>query len=330
MLRWTLGVVSLCAFALAASFAGAVPVTNSNEGAPAPLVTPTLQGPAEDELARVRADDEESENDLAIDTNFAQTGARGDGGADEQVVRTEHLASPSPVPDHLVREIRMPKRIAKSDDGRGDMAAGENVPLDADCDSPQLGETEPWPIGPTEVNMNANNRSSMESHSMGSMHEQDDATREVLPVDSGKANPPAADHSSANLGHSEANAANPIEFDPDFRSETLPLPNPEENKKIKCSRFLNGHDVPDALHMLDDECGMPEPVIPCETPGNSTLCVKRLQLDAPPIPKAELMPPVPPSVAPGASFSDQYTNISVEFVDFGVTKTVETDRKSVV
>jgi hypothetical protein len=44
---------------------------------------------------------------------------------------------------------------------------------------------------------------------------------------------------------------------------------------------------------LDDDCGMPEPMIPCETPGNSTLCVARVQLLPPVIPEAELMPPIP-------------------------------------
>jgi hypothetical protein len=73
---------------------------------------------------------------------------------------------------------------------------------------------------------------------------------------------------------------------------------------------------------------MPEPVIPCETEGNSTLCVERIQIAPPPSPKVELMPPVPPGeYVPETA---QYANVAVEFVDFGATRSFRSHVSSTI
>eukprot|EP00300_Choanocystis_sp_HF-7_P033802 c46232_g1_i1.p1 GENE.c46232_g1_i1~~c46232_g1_i1.p1 ORF type:complete len:522 (-),score=82.27 c46232_g1_i1:53-1396(-) len=108
------------------------------------------------------------------------------------------------------------------------------------------------------------------------------------------------------------------------------LPQPKEDpkllKRIKASRNRNAHDVPSALTELDDdECGSPEPVIPCETPGNTTLCEPSIILQPPAPPVAEQMPPIPRLYSLPRNMVE-HTNISVEFVDFGKTSQVFADK----
>jgi len=180
-----------------------------------------------------------------------------------------------------------------------------------DCDSPQLGDIEPNPQSTTIVNMND------QPPSAATIPEQNPEDREVL-MDSDKYVPVAADAPSA---LSSEVSTDPVKAEPvDTRAERSELPDiNQEAPKPKCSRSTNGNDVPDPLSELGEECGMPEPVIPCETRGNSTKCEPSLTLVAPPAPLAERMPPIMPSPQPNESLTSE---MSIELPDFGISRSI--------
>lgn len=216
------------------------------------------------------------------------------------------------IPLHLKDESKSPMLRAISPDGRTEMKPAKSAIGDADCDSPQIGEEEPWPSQGGVVNMN-NVTSAVPMEEQREEREVLlDAAKNITQDDPSAYSGPPLDHPSEFV--------RPAEINPAMRMEVLPLPNDVVEKKSKCSRTNNGNDIPEALHALDDECGMPEPEIPCETAGNSTLCVQRIQLPIPPVPKVELMPAIPPQ--PYMLKVPQYVDVAVEFVDFGIAREI--------
>jgi len=219
-------------------------------------------------------------------------------------------AKDDPLPP--VREMAMAEVIPDASqlnkrDPRDEMRPAEDESFDDDCDSPQTGELDVQ----ESVKLTMNSPGALTT--MGA--EQDAATREVLP-DAIKYQKPNVEaptaYSGKNNSH-ESDATQPL--DTHAAEEKFELP---EGKgiKSKCSRNINGHDVMvEGMGELGDDCGMPEPTIPCETPGNSTRCPPKLILEPPRLPVAERMPaiPAPPYDAPVA--------MSVELVDYGVSRT---------
>eukprot|EP00300_Choanocystis_sp_HF-7_P027179 c32250_g1_i1.p1 GENE.c32250_g1_i1~~c32250_g1_i1.p1 ORF type:complete len:637 (+),score=114.63 c32250_g1_i1:253-1911(+) len=186
------------------------------------------------------------------------------------------------------------------------MSATPQTPFDDDCDSPQIGEDEPWPNkDQVEMENPSSSRNLMKEPPVSSKHVALEKNETLPTVDD-----PAAFEAQ------EEPADKPLEQPDGTKTEVLPEPtNPR-----KCSRSGNSHDVPNPLELMDDDCGMPEPEIPCETVGNSTECEKpiseKIQLEPPEIPQAERMPPpfaIPPIVeAPPPK-------VAIEFVDLGIT-----------
>eukprot|EP00300_Choanocystis_sp_HF-7_P021953 c21066_g1_i1.p1 GENE.c21066_g1_i1~~c21066_g1_i1.p1 ORF type:complete len:464 (-),score=102.95 c21066_g1_i1:20-1411(-) len=67
---------------------------------------------------------------------------------------------------------------------------------------------------------------------------------------------------------------------------------------------------------------IPHVVIPCETPGNTTACnPPPEQVLSEEVPEAEVMPPIPPVVVPGLQ-RKQDAELSIEFVDLGLSKQI--------
>eukprot|EP00300_Choanocystis_sp_HF-7_P027393 c32493_g1_i1.p1 GENE.c32493_g1_i1~~c32493_g1_i1.p1 ORF type:complete len:678 (+),score=112.70 c32493_g1_i1:45-2078(+) len=232
---------------------------------------------------------------------------------------------PSETPAQLAAEMKMPFKPARSDDGRADMRPSKSLPFDSDCDSPQLGESEAWP-NKAQVDMNEVPKSDMGTEQHETMAEQPDSTRE-FPLDKNSTHPteddPAALKGVETMKPDDFNEPQETE-DVSLRTESLPEPPAAIQNKTKCSRSHNAHDVPDPLEVMDDDCGMPEPEIPCETAGNSTLCPRdKIELRVPEVPEAELMPPTH-GVQNHEPLAPLTTRISVEFVDFGVTSQVVT------
>eukprot|EP00298_Acanthocystis_sp_HF-20_P029544 c8441_g1_i1.p1 GENE.c8441_g1_i1~~c8441_g1_i1.p1 ORF type:complete len:631 (+),score=316.00 c8441_g1_i1:47-1894(+) len=201
-------------------------------------------------------------------------------------------------------------QIAQHEDGRNTMKPTSNDQLDEDCDSPQLGDIEPYPQPAVDVTMNGNENKNV------FVPEQNGSEREVL-LDGEQTRNLKSDVSSVGVHHIALSTEAPLNSKGVDVSE-LPQPDPETAKKNKCSRSTNGNDIPPSLEELDDDCGMPEPEIPCETAGNSTECEPRLVLLPPPLPVAERMPPIPPQKQ-----SERIVEISVEFPDYGLSKTMK-------
>jgi len=191
------------------------------------------------------------------------------------------------------------------------MMPADDEPLDADCDSLQLGDVEPYPQAGVIVNMN-------KVESNATVPEQDAESREVL-MDSDKYQPVPKE-----------NATRPHPTQPDVPLNDniteeivigrldLPAPDVDELRRNKCSRSTNGNDVPDPLGEMGEECGMPEPAIPCETAGNSTKCEPNVILKVPVLPPADKMPPIPVDV----SHHSYLIEMAVEFPDFGKSVTL--------
>lgn len=219
---------------------------------------------------------------------------------------------PIPNPDGKP-ENPMERIIAKSEDGREEMRPPslDDGNLDDDCDSPQVGEAEVNTVdGGIVVDMVTvrNNGTLMKP-----------GEEKVVPLEK-EDHVFGEDHESVAAGPDEL--ADPSQASPvdetysESRMINLP-PKPIEDKRSKCSRYRNGNDVPDSLRLLDDDCGMPEPKIQCETVGNTTLCVDRIQLAVQPPPQPEQMPP-----GKAQPFNDIPQAVNVEFADFGASRTV--------
>lgn len=291
-------------------------------------------------MARIRPDvADDDEDDAAIDAlpsnidnvELMQTElpAPGNGapvlhGVGEAGMATKHKLGKThaDIPEHLNGETyaRQPKAADALGDvdptARYDMAAHpvaltpdpyalEPLPLEPDCDSPQSGEPDEQDV---EVDMN-------KVHLTKLLREQSTASRKV-PLDRGELRG-GPDYL---LARATPGDEDPLDVDQNRRKEILPPPESQsqlqvKGKKVKCSRNVNGHDVPNSLDQLDDDCGMPEPVIPCETAGNTTMCIRRIELQPQAVPEAELMPQPPPE----KKFD---VTLSVEFVDFGETRDV--------
>lgn len=223
----------------------------------------------------------------------------------EHVLRTQNevslIMSQEAVPG--APEAQILDKIPEIDDKLA-MHPGDDEPLDADCDSFQTGDAEPYPQAGVVVNMN-----NLESNA--TVPEQDAASREVL-MDS-------ADYTPVAKEPVTVPAEGPLNVDAVVEGRfDLPPPDREELRRNKCSRNTNGNDVPDPLGDMGEDCGMPEPVIPCETAGNSTKCEPNIILVAPVIPPADKMPPIPAEI-PHHSY---LTDMSVEFPDFGKSVTL--------
>lgn len=202
------------------------------------------------------------------------------------------------------RDPSLIKEISELDE-RARMRPSEDEPFDEDCDSFQSGEIEPFLPNGADITMTNASPSNV------SVPEQANSEREVL-MDSDNFAPvqkelvvPVAD-AVADAHSLEVN--------------NLPAPDPEVAKFNKCSKNTNGHDVPDPLADLGEDCGMPEPIIPCETAGNSSRCDPLFVLRVPPLPTAEKMPALPAAELPSG-----FATMSVEFPDFGISHTVKAD-----
>jgi len=180
------------------------------------------------------------------------------------------------------------------------MKPASDETLDDDCDSPQIGEVETYPQGAVNVNMNANITNT-------TVPEEDPKVRDVLNSDVVVAAAPFEP------------APEVLPVDGAGSSSELPEPDKETVQRTKCSRSINGNDVPDAMGDLGDDCGMPEPEIPCETAGNSTRCEPRLTLRPPSLPPAEKMPPIPP---PFFQRLPNTVGLHIEFPDYGTSTPV--------
>jgi hypothetical protein len=201
------------------------------------------------------------------------------------------------------------------------MKADDDASFEDDCDSPQIGELDVQES--VKLTMNAAG-----AESMGTGTEQGQDTREVLPdaptykaasdddaaAHSGIANTHPSDYEQPADSGVQAEVSSPPVLEPlgeDGPVSSLPHPS-VGGKLTRCSRNTNGHDVMDPLGELGEDCGMPEPIIPCETPGNSTKCPPQLVLEPPRLPVSEAMPPIP------APPYDAEVSVSVEFIDYGI------------
>jgi len=214
------------------------------------------------------------------------------------------------------------------------MRPGDDLSFEDDCDSPQVGELDVQES--VALTMNAKPGEGVEgSAEAPQVPEQDEDTREVLsdahgfkPLNLVTDDPTSVsgvphEHPSDKMGPIDTfknNVTGDAAADAAAAETVVDLP--DETKagaganRTRCSRNRNGHDVMEnPLDDLSDDCGMPEPVIPCETPGNSTKCPPKLVLHAPHLPVAEPMPSIP------IGLDVPVGKVAVEFVDYGLART---------